>query len=77
MSQSTIGPQLPVAAAAGSGNRSTGEEVTVAMPDVNSITCSPVPLMPRSPKVAVPLASVVAVVVPSSVPPPEAIVAVT
>jgi hypothetical protein len=77
MSQSTTGPHLPVVASVGSGERSTGAEVTVLVPAANWSTCAPVPLMPRSPNLATPDASVVAVVVPSSVPPPEATVAST
>ena len=77
MSQFTSGPHLPVVASAGSGERLTGAEVTLLVPAVNSSVCAPVPLMPRSPNFATPEASVVAVVVPSSVPPPEATLAVT
>jgi hypothetical protein len=77
MSQLTSGPHSPIVAPPGSGSTVTGDEVTDAVPELNSSVCSPVPAMPRSAKVAVPLASVVAVVVPSRVPPPEAMVAVT
>ncbi len=54
-----------------------GAAVTVSASMANSRVWAPVPLMPRSPNLAKPDASVVSVVVPSSVPPPEAMRAVT
>ena len=77
MSQPTTGPHLPVVASAGNAETLTGAAVTVSASMANSRVCAPVPLMPRSPNFAKPDASVVAVTVPSSVPPPEAMRAVT
>ena len=56
----------------GSADRVTGEEVTSVVPAVNFRVWSPVPSMPRSPNFATPLALVMAVAVPSSVPLPDA-----
>jgi len=71
MSHGTTVPHLPWLASSGNAETLTGEEVTLAVPAVNSMVWSPVPLMPRSANRAMPFASVVAVVFPSSVPPPE------
>src|SRR5215204_2745699 len=57
IAQSTTGPHSPTAALLERGESVTGEEVTVAGPDVNRMVCSPVPLMPRLPNAATPLAS--------------------
>src|SRR5689334_13807307 len=77
MSHCTTGPQAPVLASAGSGEMVIADEVTVADPAANWIVFEPGPRIPRSPKAASPFASVVALLVPSSVPPPDAICAVT
>ena len=74
-SHATTGPHWPLLASGGSADTSTGDEVTLASPAVNSSACEPMPRRPRSRNRALPFASVVAVMVPSRV--PERAVAVT
>jgi hypothetical protein len=77
MSHCTTGPHDPLVACGNRGVTSIGEDLTDAVPAVNSSTCDPVPRIPRSANAAFPAASVMAVVEPSRVPPPEAVDTVT
>src|SRR5690349_1178986 len=77
MGQGTSGPHLPVVASEGNAVTFTGAAVTLALPVPKASVVLPAPLMPRSPNLARPCASVVAVAVPSRVPGPADTLAVT
>src|SRR5256885_10220425 len=65
MSQLTRGPHAPIVAWVESAEMAMLFDVALAVPAVNLMVDEPAPRMPRSTKVARPLALVVAVVVPS------------
>src|SRR3954469_4767045 len=71
ISQLTTGPHEPVDSSLDRGPIAIAVEVTVADPAANSMLFDPCPRIPRSPKAALPLAPVVAVVLPSRLPLPH------
>ncbi len=77
MAQSTFGSHFPDVASDGKVAMLMGDDVADAGSAVNLSVCEPAPLIPRSVNVATPLALVVAVSLPCSVPVPDPIVAVT